>query len=112
MPANCEPVWIGQCLGICLTRSGYPADDWDTQRLRRIHVALAATLPHPLFEYGHDRLDRVTERAIQEQLVPMLHRDERPALNNLKEQVWLVLKPLIYTYANQEAKFQKNNDDF
>jgi len=25
----------------------------------------------------------------------MLHRDERPALNDLKEQTWLVMKPLV-----------------
>jgi len=74
---------------------GYAADDWDTLRLRRTHVALAATLPHPLFEYGQDRFDRVTERAIREQLVPMLHRDEQLVANELKEQAWLVLKPLL-----------------
>ncbi len=74
---------------------GYAADGWDTPRLRRTHVALAATLPHPLFEYGQDRFDRVNERAIREQLVPTLHRDERPVANELKEQAWLVLKPLV-----------------
>jgi hypothetical protein len=74
---------------------GYAADDWDTLRLRRTHVALSATLPHPLFKYGQDRFDRVTERAIREQLVPMLHRDERPVANELKEQAWRVLKPLL-----------------
>ena len=74
---------------------GYAADGWDTPRLRRTHVALAATLPHPLFEYGQDRFDRVNERAIREQLVPTLHRDERPVANELKEQAWLVLKTLV-----------------
>ncbi len=74
---------------------GYAADSWDQPRLRRIHVALAATLPHPLFEYGQDRFDRVTERSIREQLVPMLNRDERPTVNGLKEQAWQVLKPLV-----------------
>ncbi len=74
---------------------GYAAADWDTLRLRRTHAALAATLPHPLFEYGQDRLDRITERAIREQLVPMLHGDEWPTANELKEQAWLVLKPLV-----------------
>lgn len=83
---------------------GYAADDWDTLRLRRTHVALAATLPHPLFEYGQDRFDRVTERAVQEQLVPMLHRDEQPVANELKEQAWSVLKPLV-TLDDTEREF-------
>ncbi len=83
---------------------GYAANDWDTLRLRRTHVALAATLPHPLFKYGQDRFDRVTERAIREQLVPMLHRDERPVANELKEQAWLVLKPLV-TLDDEEREY-------
>lgn len=74
---------------------GYGADMWDTQRLRRIHVALAATLPHPLYQYGRDRFERVTERSIQEQLAPMLHSDERPVANELKEQAWSVVEPLV-----------------
>jgi predicted nucleotidyltransferase component of viral defense system len=83
---------------------GYAADDWDNPRLRRTHVALAATLPHPLFKYGKDRFDRVTDRAIREQLVPMLHRDERPVANELKEQAWLVLKPLV-TLDDEEREY-------
>ena len=74
---------------------GYGADMWDTQRLRRIHVALAATLPHPLYQYGRDRFERVTERSIQEQLAPMLHSDERPVAHELKEQAWSVVEPLV-----------------
>lgn len=74
---------------------GYGADVWHTQRLRRIHVALAATLPHPLYQYGKDRFERVTERSIQEQLVPMLHSDEQPAASELKEQAWSVVEPLV-----------------
>jgi len=83
---------------------GYAAGKWDTLRLRRIHVALAATLPHPLFEYGQDRFDRVTERAINEQLVPMLHRDEQPVANELKEQAWSVLEPLV-TLDDEEREY-------
>lgn len=49
---------------------GYAAEDWPTTKLRRIHVAMAATLPRPLYEYGEARLDRVTDRAIQKQLTP------------------------------------------
>jgi hypothetical protein len=63
--------------------------------LHRIHVALAATLPHPLYEYRQDRFERVTERDIREQLVPMLHSGERPLASELKEQAWSVLEPLV-----------------
>jgi hypothetical protein len=74
---------------------GYAAEDWPTTRLRRIHVAMAATLPRPLYEYGEARLARVTDRAIQEQLSPMLHRDEMPSARALKQQAWSVLAPLV-----------------
>ena len=73
---------------------GFLPDVWRSQRMRRVHMAFAATLPHPLFEYRKDRLDRVTERTVQEQLVPMLHSGEQPVASELKEQAWSVLKPL------------------
>jgi len=68
---------------------------WGTLRLRRIHVALAITLPHPLYDYGRERFERVTDRNIQEQLAPMLHTDERPTAAELKEKAWGVAAPLI-----------------
>jgi len=71
------------------------SDVWGTSRMRRIHVALAATLPHPLHDYGRDRLDRVTGRDIQEQLVPMLQMDEHPTVELLKEKAWRVMEPLV-----------------
>ncbi|HEX9853157.1 MAG TPA: nucleotidyl transferase AbiEii/AbiGii toxin family protein [Woeseiaceae bacterium] len=43
----------------------YAAEERATPKLRRIHVALAATLPHPLYEYGEARLHRITDRAIE-----------------------------------------------
>ncbi len=74
---------------------GYGTKIWDTQRLRRIHVALAATLPHPLYQYGQDRFERVTDRSIEEQLVPMLYGGEPPVANELKQQAWSVMEPLV-----------------
>jgi hypothetical protein len=82
----------------------YAADTWASLRLRCIHVALAATLPRPLYEYGQKRLDRVTKRATQKQLTPMLHRDERWVANELKEQAWSVLKPMV-TLDDQEREY-------
>ena len=74
---------------------GYALDMWDSQRLRRIHVALAATLPHPLYQYGQGRFERVTDRSIEEQLVPMLHSNEQPLANELKKRAWSVMAPLV-----------------
>lgn len=74
---------------------GYAGDMWRTLRFRRIHVALAVTLPRPLYEYGRVRFDRVTDRDIQEQLVPMLRAGERPTAADLREQAWEVVAPLV-----------------
>lgn len=73
----------------------YAGATWKSLRLRRIYVALAGTLPHPLYTYGRDRFDRVTDREIQEQLIPMLHADERPDVVDLKEMAWRVVAPLV-----------------
>lgn len=74
---------------------GYGAGLWDSQQLRRVHVALAATLPRPLYQYGQDRFERVTDRSIEQQLAPMLHADEQPVASELKAQAWSVMKPLV-----------------
>lgn len=74
---------------------GLLGEVWGNSRFRRIHVALAATLPHPLYDYGSDRFDRVTARGVREQLVPMLHVDQRPTAESLKEQGWQVMAPLV-----------------
>lgn len=73
----------------------YAADMWGSRRLRRIHVALGVTLPLPLNQYGHDRFERVTDRSIEEQLVPMLQGNERPLASELKEKAWFVMEPLV-----------------
>lgn len=73
----------------------YAGDTWETLRFRRIHVALAGTLPHLLYCYGRNRLARVTERQIQEQLVPMLHVDEHPTAAELNDKAWRIIEPLV-----------------
>jgi len=73
----------------------YAGDTWETLRFRRVHVAFASTLPHPLYRYGRNRLDRVTDRQTQEQLVPMLHVNEHQTAAELKEKAWRVIAPLV-----------------
>jgi hypothetical protein len=58
-------------------------------------VALGVTLPLPLYQHGRDRLDRVTDRSIEEQLLPMLQGNARPLASELKEKAWFVMEPLV-----------------
>ncbi|MFQ5644105.1 MAG: hypothetical protein ACE5FQ_10480 [Thiogranum sp.] len=37
----------------------------------------------------------MTDRSIEEQLVPMIHGNERPVANELKERAWYVVEPLV-----------------
>ena len=73
----------------------YGSEIWGSLRMRRIHVALAVTLPLPLYQYGQDRFERVTDRSVEEQLVPTLQGNERPVASELKEQAWSVMEPLV-----------------
>jgi len=73
----------------------YAGPLWGTLRLRRLHIAMAVTLPHPLYDYTRNRFDRMTDRHVQEQLVPMLHADQRPTAAELKDKAWSVAAPLI-----------------
>lgn len=73
----------------------YAGPLWGTLRLRRLHIAMAVTLPHPLYDYTRNRFDRVTDRHVQEQLVPMLHVEQRPTAAELKDKAWSVAAPLI-----------------
>jgi len=73
----------------------YAGDLWRSQHLRRIHVALSVTLPLPLHQYGQDRFERVTDRSIEEQLVPMLQSSEQTSASKLKDHAWSVMEPLV-----------------
>lgn len=74
---------------------GYAGPTWETPRFRRLHVALSVTLPHPLHSYRRERLERVTDREIEEQLLPTLHVAERPAAASLRDDAWRVVSPLV-----------------
>ena len=73
---------------------------------KKIIVALAATLPHPLHTYRQDRLDRVTEQHVREQLNPMLISTARLTTTELKEKAWEVVEPLLQL---DEAELQYIN---
>ncbi len=71
----------------------HPSGVLGSRLLRPVLVALSATLPHPLHSYGRDRLERVTEKAVHEQLDPMLVPEARRSAQELREQAWTVAGP-------------------
>ncbi len=73
----------------------YRPEQWKSQRCRRIFVALAGALKHPLGSYGRDRLERVTDRQIEEQLDPMLVPNARLKAQELRQRAWAVAAPLL-----------------
>jgi predicted nucleotidyltransferase component of viral defense system len=69
--------------------------DWHGSRFRRLFIALAGMLNHPLHSYGAARLDRVTDSLVHEQLGPMLNRSQRVTAAELREQAWQIIEPLL-----------------
>ena len=64
-------------------------------RFRRIVIAWCGILPHPLHTYGRDRLDRVDDASIEQQLAPMLAGLERPKREDLAKGAWQILEPML-----------------
>ena len=105
---------VGKLLAL-LDRSA-PRDAWDVGRLKvrfpevldstvfRVwFVALSVTLDHPVGTYGRSRLQqRLTDRVINEQLRPMLARDETIDADSLVEKAWAVLGPLLDLRVEEE----------
>lgn len=85
-----------------------PAIDIQGQSsFRAWFIALAAILNHPLPTYNRSRFERfATERAVAEQLTPMLAVVEPPRSDDLIRQAWVVvgkfmtLEPSEETYIN------------
>lgn len=98
------------CAGkiLALLDRSAPRDVWDvgrfpdaagtvvsSQEFRRLFIALSVTLDHPLETYGRDRLERVTEKDLREQLLPVLATAELPDPRELIEKAWAVVAPLL-----------------
>lgn len=108
------------CAGkvLALLDRGAARDAWDAVRLPQIDgaalhsklfrgrlIALSAVLDHPLDTYSRERLlDRITERAVAEQLVQMLADGQAPAAAVLAEQAWVVVGPLV-TLSETEREY-------
>lgn len=70
-------------------------DGWKSARMRPIFVALAGILPHPLHSYGEDRLSRITDSVVRQELHPMLSQKESIGADELKQRSWKVVRPLL-----------------
>jgi len=74
-----------------------------SQRFRRGFIALSAVLNHPLPDYDRKLLeDRLTDRAVGEQLVPMLAEAEHPQASVLVERAWDVLAKFLSLEPNEQ----------
>ena len=77
---------------------------WGSKRFHRLFVAIAGTLDHPLHAYGPDRLDRVTEATVAEQLHPVLRAADRPEAAELRSAAWCVVGPMV-ELDNEEREY-------
>ncbi len=68
---------------------------WATTAFRRLFVALAGLLDHPLHAYDERRLARVTDAIVASQLAPVLAAGTQPSARELREAAWEVLAPLL-----------------
>jgi hypothetical protein len=58
-------------------------------------VALAGVLAHPLHSYRQDRLDRVTDSVVRQELYPMLSREDAIGAGELRQISWAVVRPFL-----------------
>jgi hypothetical protein len=68
---------------------------------RSVVIAWCGILVHPLHAYSRDRLDRVDDASIEQQLVPMLSGSSRPARAELAQRAWSVLEPILELSSNE-----------
>ncbi len=68
---------------------------WKSARMRPIFVALAGTLPHPVHSYRQERLARVTDGVVRQELLPTLSRGEAVSARDLRQRSWAVVQPLL-----------------
>ncbi len=104
---------------LALLDRGSPRDAWDVAalpaplrgllrqpRLRQLFLALAATLDQPLPRYTHERLTAtLSDRAVHEQLVPMLSAGQRLDAQDLAARAWRALAPLVHLRPEEAAYF-------
>jgi hypothetical protein len=102
---------------LAMLERGAARDVWDLANLpeeanavmsrpayRNWFIAMAAILDHPLQTYTLNRLERlVTERAVKEQLVPMLAVDVPPEAKDLLKRAWAAIEDFMDLKPNEAA---------
>ena len=73
-------------------------------QFRQVVIAWCGILAHPLHSYGLERLDRVDEAAIEQQLVPMLAGTSRPTREDLVFRCRAAIEPLL-TLSEREVEY-------
>lgn len=76
-------------------------------RFRRIVIAWCGILPHPLHAYSRDRLDRVDDASIEQQLAPMLAGPGRPKCEDLVKRAWQILGPILELEEREMEYFER-----
>ena len=76
-------------------RTGLPALG---TRDRLLFIALSGVLNHPLTNYTVERVQRVTDDAIETQLYPLLQGEDRPTVKDL----WASAEPLVSRWLSLE----------
>ena len=74
---------------------------WRSPGFRRVFVALAGILDHPLFGYGPDRFERVNDDAVRTQLHPMLTAGDEPSADVLRVEAWAAVAPFLVLAAGE-----------
>ena len=68
---------------------------WNTPRIRKLFVAFAGMLNHPIYSYRKDRFARASDRVVERELWPMLNETETCAGHDLRERTWTIVGPLL-----------------
>jgi hypothetical protein len=79
-------------------------ENWPPTQLRPVFVALAGTLPRPLYEYDQERLGRIRDKDVTRLLHPMLLPGDQSEASELREAAWVVLEPLL-TLSSPEREY-------
>lgn len=82
-----------------------------SSRLRVHFIALVAILNHPLPTYTRDRLKHlVSDRAVVEHVAPLLNAIPPPRAQDLVEQAWAILEPLLSLKEHEKAYLAAINE--
>jgi predicted nucleotidyltransferase component of viral defense system len=82
------------------------SESWQRARFRKLFIALAGSLDHPLHSYRREHINRVSNLTIERELWPTLSERERPSADELKQRAWKVVSPLL-TLEDPEREYSE-----